>query len=611
MKTALNRRILLIDDMPSIHEDFRKILIGPTAESDLDELEEALFGAEPATASVSFDLDSAYQGQEGLERVCLALQADRPYAMAFVDMRMPPGWDGLETIRHLWQHDPRLQIVICTAYSDHSWDEVFAQLDVGDRLLILKKPFDNVEVLQLASALTAKWQTTQEAALKLSGLEKVVQERTAQLQSRQDELEQANLSLSQAVTRLEELAMTDGLTGLKNHRAFQDRLREEYDRSVRYQRPMSIILLDVDNFKHYNDTYGHPAGDQILIQLSSILQQELRLADIVARYGGEEFVVIAPETAAEGARLLAERIRQAIASASWPNEAVTASFGVSTLTLLTPTAAILVAEADEALYRSKHQGRNRVTHSADATEEDAPALQACADITQTILQGHRAFLLSAADQMREMLVQSFNSTIVSWSRLLDLRDKETEGHSERVTILMARVMQHLGMNEEEVMFARWGALLHDIGKIAIPEEILHKPGSLTDEEWVIMRSHTTIAYEMLRPIKFLGSAVDIPYCHHEKWDGSGYPRGLQGDEIPLTARLFAVIDVYDALRSDRPYRRGWEVDKVLAYLKEQSGTHFEPRAVEILLQLLGRDECIDKPVNLLSPNRVPTLEESK
>jgi two-component system, NtrC family, sensor kinase len=177
-----NRRILLVDDMPAIHEDFRKILVPPPAHAALGAAEAALFGDEPAPAAAStFELDSAFQGQEALVRVQGALSAGQPYALAFVDMRMPPGWDGVQTIERLWQADPRLQVVICTAYADTSWDEVLATLDVRDRLLILKKPFDAIEVRQLASMLTAKWQMTQDAAAQLTRLEDAVAERTREI----------------------------------------------------------------------------------------------------------------------------------------------------------------------------------------------------------------------------------------------------------------------------------------------------------------------------------------------------------------------------------------------------------------------------------------------
>jgi len=193
MSTPRNRRILLIDDMPSIHEDFRKIL-APSAftQTALDSVEDALFGDTPKLGSSNFELDSAYQGAEGLAKVSAALQANRPYAMAFVDARMPPGWDGVQTIEHLWRADPRLQVVICTAFSDHSWEEVQERLDVRDRLLILKKPFDAIEVCQLANSLTAKWDMTQQAVAQFSRLEAAVRERTAEI-TRSNEMLQAEI----------------------------------------------------------------------------------------------------------------------------------------------------------------------------------------------------------------------------------------------------------------------------------------------------------------------------------------------------------------------------------------------------------------------------------
>jgi two-component system, NtrC family, sensor kinase len=184
--TPANRRILLVDDLASIHEDFRKILCPPNATTDLDADEAVLFGEPTRTASVRFEMDSAFQGAEALEKVRASLLADRPYAMAFIDMRMPPGWDGVETAERLWQVDPRLQIVFCTAFSDYAWTEVLTRLDVRDRLLILKKPFDTIEAYQFANALTMKWQMTEQAAFKMSSLEEAVEARTRELdQSRE------------------------------------------------------------------------------------------------------------------------------------------------------------------------------------------------------------------------------------------------------------------------------------------------------------------------------------------------------------------------------------------------------------------------------------------
>ncbi|MCQ3935636.1 MAG: hypothetical protein DPW18_01185 [Chloroflexi bacterium] len=194
------------------------------------------------------------------------------------------------------------------------------------------------------------------------------------------------------------------------------------------------------------------------------------------------------------------------------------------------------------------------------------------------------------------LARAYEETLEGWSRAMDYRDKETEGHTQRVTQMTIAIAQAMGLTDTEIMHMRRGALLHDMGKMAIPDNILLKTSALTGEEWTIMRRHPEFAYEMLRSISFLRQALEIPYCHHEKWDGTGYPRGLKGEEIPLSARIFAVADVWDALRYDRPYRKGWSSEKVLEYIREQSGRHFDPRVVEVFLQiektLTGSDQQV-------------------
>jgi PAS domain S-box-containing protein len=184
---------------------------------------------------------------------------------------------------------------------------------------------------------------------------------------------------------------------------------------------------------------------------------------------------------------------------------------------------------------------------------------------------------------QQELVAAYEATIEGWSRALDLRDKETEGHTQRVTDVTLRMARALDISEEELIHIQRGALLHDIGKMGVPDNILLKPGPLTEEEWTQMRRHPDYAYQMLHPIEYLWPALDIPYAHHERWDGTGYPRGLKGEEIPLSARIFAIIDVWDALCSDRPYRRAVPEAQVLQYIKEHAGTHFDPRLVDAFL----------------------------
>jgi PAS domain S-box-containing protein/putative nucleotidyltransferase with HDIG domain len=182
---------------------------------------------------------------------------------------------------------------------------------------------------------------------------------------------------------------------------------------------------------------------------------------------------------------------------------------------------------------------------------------------------------------------AYETTLEGWSRALDLRDKETEGHTQRVTQLSLRLAREMKMGDEDLVHTRRGALLHDIGKMGVPDGILHKPGPLTEAEWELMRKHPTYAFELLSPIEFLRPAIDIPYCHHEKWDGSGYPRGLCAEQIPLPARIFAVVDVWDALISDRPYRKAWDKAQALDYIREQAGLHFDPQVVEVFLKIMG------------------------
>ncbi|MEI8321455.1 MAG: HD domain-containing phosphohydrolase [Alphaproteobacteria bacterium] len=184
------------------------------------------------------------------------------------------------------------------------------------------------------------------------------------------------------------------------------------------------------------------------------------------------------------------------------------------------------------------------------------------------------------------LVQAYDTTIEGWSRGMDLRDKETEGHSLRVTEMTVRLAEKFGIDKTALVNVRRGALLHDMGKMGIPDSILLKPGKLTDEEWVIMRKHPQFAVDMLSSITYLQSAMDIPFSHHEKWDGSGYPQGLKEKSIPLAARIFAIVDVWDALRSERPYREAWLEEKVIEHIKAASGSHFDPEVVEIFLNMV-------------------------
>jgi HD-GYP domain-containing protein (c-di-GMP phosphodiesterase class II) len=207
--------------------------------------------------------------------------------------------------------------------------------------------------------------------------------------------------------------------------------------------------------------------------------------------------------------------------------------------------------------------------------------------SETAIAVDNAQLFKDLEKSNLDLAVAYETTLEGWAKTLELRDRETEGHSQRVMDLTTRLSKKLGISDDDLVHVQRGAVLHDIGKMGVPDQILLKEGPLTPDEWEIMRKHPVFAYEMLSTIPFLKKATDIPYCHHEKWDGSGYPRGLKGEQIPLGARIFALVDVWDALRSDRPYRKAWTDDEALDYIHQQSGSHFDPIVVKAFEEILN------------------------
>jgi len=201
-----------------------------------------------------------------------------------------------------------------------------------------------------------------------------------------------------------------------------------------------------------------------------------------------------------------------------------------------------------------------------------------------------ALMFNNYERSNTALIMAYDATIEGWARALELRDRETEGHTQRVTEMTIQLAAAFGLAEQQIVQIRRGAILHDIGKMAIPDHILLKAGPLDPQEWEIMRQHTVIATDLLKPILYLESALDIPQYHHEKWDGTGYPHGLKGEQIPLAARLFAVVDVYDALTADRPYRKAWTHTEAVDHIHFETGKHFDPKVVEIFLQMLNRQK---------------------
>ena len=404
------------------------------------------------------------------------------------------------------------------------------------------------------------------------------------LKSLHEQLQKEHDALNDANARLAALATIDPLTTLPNHQRVMNRVEEELSRCQRTQSGCAILFLDLDHFKRINDTWGHRAGDMVLHETAQRLMQTLRLEDFVGRYGGEEFAIVLADTQVEEARQVAERIRISLAGKPFLWEAdeaqapifipVTVSIGIAVSPEHGNSRAALIEAADGAMYQAKHAGRNLACVSG---EEQAFVHE----LLTTAVNAHTPD--RAALQALVAAVQAF--------------DKGTSTHAKRMVQLSEATAQKLGCTEEEQHLVSLAALLHDVGKIGIPHEILNKPGPLTENEWAVMRTHPGIGRQILQQAGGRCALLShIVVAHHERWDGSGYPYGLSGDAIPLGARILTVVDSYDAMTSDRPYRQALPEAEARAELEKCAGRQFDPQVVEAFLAMLADKAKGPQPV---------------
>ncbi|MFZ5988677.1 MAG: bifunctional diguanylate cyclase/phosphohydrolase [Bacillota bacterium] len=369
------------------------------------------------------------------------------------------------------------------------------------------------------------------------------------------------------IKRLEWLASIDGVTGVYNHRYFQTRLEEEIVRANDRNSSLGMMMIDVDNFKRYNDTYGHKAGDILLSKTSEIFMTETRKQDIVCRYGGDEFAILMPEANSKGILSVIERIRKAFNEMTDSEEfyrlpdQITLSVGYSIYPDFARNKDDLIMQADSALYQAKNMGRNNVQLYRDVFE----------DI--------KAFFNSDEHQLFGGL-RALLGTVSA-------KDKYTLGHSERVMDYAVMIGRSMGLTSERLRLLKIAALLHDIGKVEIPEAVLNKCEPLTSGELNILRKHPSYSVDILEPLSSMELLIDSIKYHHERFDGKGYPSGIKGNDIPLEARILCVADAFDAMLSDRPYRKGMKMDQVVSELKNNSGTQFDPETVKAFLSTLN------------------------
>jgi diguanylate cyclase (GGDEF)-like protein/putative nucleotidyltransferase with HDIG domain len=371
---------------------------------------------------------------------------------------------------------------------------------------------------------------------------------------------------AQIYAQAKENADTDELTGLHNHRYFQERFNLEIEKSAISGDGFSILIIDLDFFKTYNDIYGHAMGDDILKEFGQLIRSSIRTSDIGARYGGDEFAVILLGTSAEGAAMVAERIREGLqTSMDEKGILLTCSIGIAGWRADGITRETLIQAADKALYAAKAAGRNRVCLAgrSESMEPVQPEATLKEDDTNAI----------------ENIVYALAATV-------DTRDHYTYGHSKAVSRYATDLAAAMGYTREGIKRIRAAALLHDIGKLSIPDSILSKSGPLTEEEWGMVKHHPEMGVGILKYIVGLRGCIDAVLSHHERYDGKGYPRGLKGDDIPLDARIMAIADAYDAMTSERSYKEGrMSNEEALRELKKCSGTQFDPELVEVFIGL--------------------------
>lgn len=393
------------------------------------------------------------------------------------------------------------------------------------------------------------------------------------------------------------LATTDQLTGILSRQAIVERLADELDRAARYGRSVSVVLIDLDHFKRINDTHGHAVGDAVLRSAAASLAASVRSVDAVGRYGGEEFLLILPETGAEDAAAIAEKLRRTIASSAVDAGAdaqvgVTMSAGVASGSGGRRTIDTLIRDADQALYAAKSFGRDQIVIHRP-TADDGTVSRAALDPrsrAQAAVVGR-----SAAQAATDVLVAA-----------LARRAGGTAEPSTAIAESAATLARSLGLSPSEIERIRAAGLLHDLGDLAIPEEILAHPGELGRDEWRMVAEHPKIGHIILEQAGALRDAADIVLHHHERFDGRGYPHGLSGEEIPIGARIVAVIDAYEAMTSGRPYRPAISHDEAVAELRRQSGTQFDPGVVDAFATLVGAG-LTERPVTSIGhPEPAPS-----
>jgi len=410
--------------------------------------------------------------------------------------------------------------------------------------------------------------------------------------------------------KAQEQAITDGLTGVKTHRFLMEALSAEWKRSTRANRLFAIVLMDLDRFKFVNDFYGHLEGDVVLQRVGHILEQNCRRSDVVARYGGDEFVILMPETSVEQARQLALKLRGWVASDPLLRDKnITASFGIAGFPAHGSTPQELLQVADSSMYISKHQGGNAVSSAEQGDPNDrkrwkrdvleaylgvtlkrlfATGPEAFEEIYRRLEQFTRSLKEQGVSGSENELPSTVVETVTSLAFAIDAKDQYTQGHSQKVSAYAVLLAQDLDLTEAEIEEIRLAGLLHDIGKVGIPESILNKSGPLDAIEWDTMKTHTELGAKILEPLHSMARIRAMVRHHHEFYDGTGYPDRLQGENIPYGSRVIAIADAYDTITSERAYKKPRTPEEAFAELERCAARQFDPDIVRVFIEAMRR-----------------------
>lgn len=475
------------------------------------------------------------------------------YNILLVDLKLPDG-SGLELLKETKKTNEETLIIVFTGYA--SVESTISAINEG-AFAYFQKPL-NIDELRL----------TIKKALKMQEL---------------------SLENKDLLSRLKELSLKDPLTGLHNYRYLRERLSSEFKRAKRYILPLSVLMIDIDYFKSINDIYGHQYGDLILKEISQILTIAARGIDVVVRYGGEEFLILLPDTNKEGAIMFGSRLLHTLTEHIFDPKANKIKLKVSIGICNFPedgvnTESGFLDAVDQALRDAKELGGNKLSLYKNLNKKD---------ITTILKQGGEENIQKLKQKLFKMehrVTQTLLESIYAFAKTIEAKDYYTGEHAENMVSIAVGIGKALKLSVSGIANLEHAAILHDLGKIGIPDNILHKKSKLTKGEYATIKKHPQIGAEIIRTVHFLNEVVPIVLYHHERYDGLGYSAGLKGKEIPLGARIIAVADVYQALISDRPYRKAYSKKDALEIIKESMGTHLDPDVVKVFLANLESEK---------------------